>query len=152
VRVESVIAVPASDTVGPTRLRLLTARTGKLPVVVVVDGDSGPDYHVLTMAELQAALTNQLSATQLGEVLDLAGRSAKSPVGKADIAAAEVGTPVVENGRLIGVVLYDKIELPEPTEQDLERGAPSTRGPAADTSGDAPRKRGLWSKLTGSGG
>jgi hypothetical protein len=152
VRVESVIAVPASDTVGPTRLRLLTARTGKLPVVVVVDGASGPEYHVLTMTELQSALTNQLSATPLGEVLDLAERTARSPVGRADVAAAAVGTPVVENGRLVGVVLDDKIELPEPTEQDLQRGAPSTRGPAAEPDGDAPRKRGLWSKLTGSGG
>ncbi|WP_420120289.1 hypothetical protein [Nakamurella sp.] len=150
-RVESVIAVPASDTVGPTRLRLLTARTGKLPVVVVADGPSGPEYHVLTMAELQAAMTNQLSATPLAEVLDLAGRSATVPIGRGEVQAAAVGTPVVDNGRLVGVVLDDKLELPEPTEQDLERGAPSTRGPAAEAAGDAPRKRGLWGRLTGSG-
>lgn len=154
-RVESVIAVPASDSVGPTRLRLLTARTGKLPVVVIAEGADGPEYHVLTMAELQTAMTNHLSATSLGEVLDLAGRTAARPVGRAEVAAAAVGTPVVDNGRLVGVVLDDKVELPEPTEQDLERGAPSTRGKAAapgDPAATAPRKRGLWNKLTGSGG
>ena len=152
VRVESVIAVPASDTVGPTRLRLLTARTGKLPVGVVADGTSGPDYHVMTMTELQTALRNQLSATPLGEVLDLAGRSPRTPVGKADVAAAAVGTPVVENGRLIGVVLDDKVEVPEPTEQDLQRGAPSTRGQSAEPADAASgRKRGLWSRVTGTG-
>jgi hypothetical protein len=42
VHVESVIAVPASDTVGPNRLKLLTARTDKLPVVVIADGTAGP--------------------------------------------------------------------------------------------------------------
>jgi hypothetical protein len=152
VRVESVIVVPASDTVGPTRLRLLTARTGKLPVVVVADGASGPEYHVMTMAELQAALTNQLSATPLSEVLDLAGRSPRNSVGKADVATAAVGTPVVENGRLVGIVLDDKIEVPEPTEQDLQRGAPSTRGQAAEPADAASgRKRGLWSRVTGAG-
>lgn len=151
-RVESVIAIPASDTVGPTRLRLLTARTGKVPVVVVADGPSGPDYHVFTMTELQTAMTNELSATPLADVLDLAGRGAAVPVGRGEVQAAAVGTPVVDNGRLVGIVLDDKLELPEPTEQDLERGAPSTRGPAADAAGETPRKRGLWGRLTGSGG
>lgn len=154
-RVESVIAVPASDTVGPTRLRLLTARTGKLPVVIVAGGVSAPEYHVLTMTELQTAMTNQLSATPLAEVLDLAGRPPTAPVGRSEVAAAAVGTPVVDNGRLIGVVLDDKVELPEPTEQDLERGAPSTRGSSAEAAskaGESPRKRGLWGRLTGSGG
>jgi len=151
VRVESVIAVPASDTVGPTRLRLLTARTGKLPVVVIADGADGPEYHVLTMTELQTALTNQLSATPLQAALDLATSSPRSPVAKADIAGAEVGTPVMDNGRLIGVVLDDKVEVAEPTEQDLERGAPSTRGKTAEPGDDSNPKRGLWSRLTGSG-
>lgn len=152
-RVETVIAVPASDTVGPTRLKLLTARSGKLPVVVIADGTAGPEYHVLAMADLQAALTNQLSATPLHEALDLSSSAPREPVAKADIAAATVGTPVVEQGRLIGVVQDDKIEAPEPTEQDLERGAPSARGRAADRSaGEPARKRGLWSRLTGSGG
>lgn len=151
-RVESVIAVPGSDTVGPTRLKLLTARTGKLPVVVIADGAAGPEYHVLALADLQAALTNQLSATTLSAALDLAAAAPRSPVSRADAAAAAAGTPVVEQGRLVGVVLDDKIETPEPTEQDLQRGAPSTRGKAADPGDDAPRKRGLWGKLTGSGG
>lgn len=154
-RVEAVIAVPSSDTVGPTRLKLLTARTGKVPVVVVVDGEAGPEYHVLTMPALQAALTNQPSATALHEALDLTAGAARTPVARADIAAAAVGTPVVENGRLIGVVLDDKIEAAEPTEQDLDRGAPSTRGkaangPASNTSAETGRKRGLWSRITGS--
>jgi len=147
-----VIAVPASDTVGPTRLKLLTARTGKLPVVVVVDGVAGPEYHVLAMTELQAAMTNQLSATPLHEALDLSSSTPREPVVKADVSAAEVGAPVVENGRLIGVVLDDKVEVPEPTEQDLQRGAPSTRGRADDKpAADSGRKRGLWGRITGSG-
>lgn len=148
---ESVIAVPASDTVGPTRLKLLTARTGKLPVVVIADGAAGPDFYVLALPDLQAALTNQLSATPLFEALDLVGSSPRRPVAKADIAAAEAGTPVVEHGRLIGVVLDDKVEVPEPTERDFERGAPSTRGAATEPEDDANRKRGLWGRLTGSG-
>lgn len=151
-RVESVIAVPATDTVGPTRLKLLTARTGKLPVVVIVDAAAGPEYHVLSLADLQAALTNQLSATPLYEALDLADSSPRRPVAKADVAAAEPGTPVVEQGRLVGVVLDDKVEVPEPTEQDFERGAPSTRGAATAPGDDTNRKRGLWNRLRGSGG
>ena len=152
-RVESVIAVPASDTVGPTRLKLLTARTGKLPVVVIVDGAGGPEYHVLSMTQLQAALNNQLSATPLHEALDLAEHPRRIPVSRAEVATAEIDTPVVDNGRLIGVVLDDKIETPEPTEQDLDRGAPSTRGTSSKAEADAGpgRKRGLWGRLTGSG-
>lgn len=145
-RVESVIAVSATDTVGPTRLKLLTARTGKLPVVVIADGADGPEYHVLALVDLQAALTNRLSATPLAEALELAGGVPRTPVAKADVATAASGTPVVENGRLIGVVLDDKVDVPEPTEQDFERGAPSTRGQAAEPG----RKRGLWGRLTGS--
>lgn len=151
-RVESVIAVSASDTVGPTRLKLLTARTGKLPVVVVVDATAGPEYHVLAMSELQAAMTNQLSATPLHEALDLSSSTPRVPVARAGVPAAEAGTPVVDDGRLIGVVLDDKVEVPEPTEQDLQRGAPSTRGRADDQpAAEAGRKRGLWGRLTGSG-
>lgn len=142
-RVESVIAVPATDTVGPTRLALLTAKTGKLPVVVVVQAPAGPEYHVLAMAELQAAMTNQLSATPLHEALDLSSSTPRPPVSRAQVAAADAGTPVVDNGRLVGVVLDDKVEVPEPTEQDLEKGAPSTRGDAEEQG----RKRGLWSRL-----
>ena len=153
-RFEAVIAVPSSDTVGPTRLKLLTARTGKLPVVVVFDGENGPEYHVLTMSALQAALTGQLSGTALHDALDLAASTPREPVAKSDIASAAVGTPVVENGRLNGVVLDDRIEAPEPTEQDLDRGAPSTRGkaangPASNTAAESGRKRGLWSRITG---
>ncbi len=143
-RVESVIAVPATDTVGPTRLALLTARTGKLPVVVVVQAQAGPEYHVLAMADLQAAMTNQLSATPLHEALDLSSSTPRPPVSRAQVAAADAGTPVVDNGRLVGVVLDDKVEVPEPTEQDLEKGAPSTRGGAEEPE----RKRGLWSRLS----
>lgn len=150
-RVESVITVPASDRVGPTRLKLLTARTGKLPVVVVAEGAAGPEYHVLTLNELQAALTNQLSATPLSEALDLAAGSPRTPASKADLATAAVGTPVVENGRLIGVALEDKVELPEATEQDFQRGAPSTQGQPAQPAADSGPKRGLWARLTGSG-
>lgn len=151
-RVESVIAVPASDAVGPTRLKLLTARTGKLPVVIVVDGASGPEYHVMALVDLQAALTNLLSATPLQQALDLADSTPRSPVAKTDIAAAAVGAPVVEGGRLIGVVLEDKLELPEATEQDFQRGAPSTQGQPAEPDGESGRKRGLWRRLTGSAG
>ena len=70
---------------------------------------------------------------------------------RADVSAAEAGTPVVDDGRLIGVVLDDKVEVPEPTEQDLQRGAPSTRGGRRPAGAEAGRKRGLWSRLTGSG-
>lgn len=45
-RVEPVIAVTATDSVGPTRLRLLTAGSAKLPVVVMADLRGAPAYHV----------------------------------------------------------------------------------------------------------
>ena len=144
-RVEPVIAVPAADGVGPTRLRLLTARSAKLPVVIVVEAADGtPGYHVFDVASLQSALTNQLSATQMAQALDLAERASASPIARADVAAAGVGLPVVENGRLIGVTADDVPEHPEPTEQDMNRGASSAGSPVSGS------KRSLWQRLSGS--
>ncbi len=146
-RIEPVIAIKAEDSVGPTRLHLLTASSAKLPAVVVAESVDGRDYHVYDVATLQAALAGALSATVLTEVLDLARRQPAPPVPKSAAATAAPGTPVEDNGRLIGVIAQDPPERAEPTEADLERGADSAR--AAD--GGSPKK-GLWKRLTGSGG
>ena len=137
-RVEAVIAVDATQTVGPTRLRLLTARSSRLPVVVVDHAGDDVSYHVFDIAGLQATMGTQLSATVLHEALGLADRSARQPVAKSDAAAAPVGSPVVEGGRLIGVVADDLPEQKEFTEADMARGEPTSSG-----------KRGLWKRITG---
>lgn len=141
-RVEPVIAVIATDSVGPTRLRLLTAGSAKLPVVVVADLRGAPAYHVFDVAQLQTALTGQLSATRMDEALGLDGAGAAA-VTRAEVSAASVGLPVVENGRLIGVTADDVPEHPEPTEQDM------TRGGTAKQDTEQGSKRGLWKRLTG---
>ena len=73
-RIEKVIAINAADGVGPTRLVLLTAGSSKLPVVVMAQADGPPAYYVFDVAGLQAALTNQLSATLVREALQLSAR------------------------------------------------------------------------------
>ena len=144
-RIESVIAVNATDSVGPTRLRLLTAGSSKLPVVIVAEVAADPAYFVMDVATLQTALTNQLSATLITDTLDLGSREARAPVSKLDAKAAPAGSPVVENGRLIGVIAEDPPERKEPTEADLSRG--SDDGASSDAGG----KRGLWKRLSRSG-
>lgn len=139
-RIDAVIAVDATQTVGPTRLRLLTARSSRLPVVVVDHAGDDAVYHVFDIAGLQATMGTQLSATVLHEALGLADRSAQQPVAKGDAAAAPVGSPVVEGGRLIGVVADDLPEQKEFTEADMARGEPTSSG-----------KRGLWKRITGAG-
>ena len=141
-----VIAVNATDTVGPTRLRLLTAGSAKLPVVVVDEVDGAPAYYVLDVAHLQAALTNQLSPTQLNDALDTGALVARTAVSKAAERTAEAGSPVVENGRLIGVTAEDEPERKEPGEEDMARG-----GPTAEPADGRP-KRGLWQRLSRSDG
>ena len=140
-----VIAVNATDTVGPTRLRLLTAGSVKLPVVVVDQVDGAPVYYVFDVATLQAAMTNQLSPTPLAAALDTGNLVARAPVTKAEERTAEPGSPVVENGRLIGVIAEDEPERKEPGEEDMARGGP-TGQPA-----DGRPKRGLWQRLSRSG-
>ena len=139
-----VIAVNATDTVGPTRLRLLTAGSSKLPVVVVADVDGTPTYYVLDVATLQTAMTDQLSATPLTDALDTGAIVARPPVTKAEERTAEAGSPVVDNGRLIGVIAEDEPERKEPGEEDMNRGAPSG-------SAESAPKRGLWKRLSRSG-
>jgi hypothetical protein len=144
VRTLPVIAVNATDTVGPTRLRLLTAGSVKLPVVVVDQVDGAPAYYVFDVATLQAAMTNQLSPTPLAAALDTDTLVARAPVTKAEERTAEPGSPVVENGRLIGVIAEDEPERKEPGEEDMNRGASSSDS-------ESGRKRGLWQRLSRSG-
>ena len=136
-RTERAIVLQSTDTVGPTRLQLLTASSTKLPVVVVEQAGGGSIYHVFDVAAVQAALTNVLSATRLPGALDLDERSARQPVSSTQAPLADPGTPVVENGRLLGVTAVDKPETPEPSEADMARGGP-------DSADDGGGKRGLW--------
>lgn len=139
-RIESVIAVNATDTVGPTRLRVLTASSSRQPVVVVADTGNAVAYHVFDVDTVRSAMGAQLSATKLDEALGLGDQTAREPVSKAAHLEAAAGSPVVENGRLIGVVADELPEQKEFTEADMARGGqtPST-------------KRGIWKRLTGSG-
>lgn len=136
-RIEAVIAVQASDTVGPTRLRLLTASSAKLPVVVVAQSDGANSYYVFDVAALQATMGGSLSATPMAEALDLQSLTAREPVAKVDARAGEVGSPVLDNGRLIGVIADDAPEQKEFTEADMARGDSTSNG-------DSGRKRGLF--------
>jgi hypothetical protein len=144
VRIESAILVKASETVGPTRLRMLTAGSAKLPVVVLAGLDGQPAYFVFDVAALQAELSDKLSATPISEVLD-AG-AARAAVTHTDATDSDIGAPVIENGRLLGVVAADIPERPEPGEEDLARGASTSSEPAGS------HKRGLWSRLSRSHG
>jgi len=58
-----------------------------------------------------------------------------------DAKSAAAGSPVVENGRLVGVIAEDIPERPEPTEADMSRGD-------AGDSKDSAGKRGLWRRLS----
>ena len=140
-RIETVIAIRAQDAVGPTRLELLTAGSAKKPAVVIVGDAPHCAYHVFDVASLQAAFVGALSGTAVAEVLDLSARQPRQAVPKSAAATAAPGTPVEDNGRLVGVIAPEPPERSEPTEADLERGP-------ADS---APPKKGLWKRLTGSG-
>ena len=144
-RIEAVIAVKAEDSVGPTRLHLLTVNSAKLPAVVVARSSHGPGYHLYDVASLQAALAGAPSATVLSEVLKLTEREPARAVSKIDAATALPGTPVEDDGRLIGVVATDAPERSEPTEAVMARGG-------TDAADGAPPKKGLWKRLTGSAG
>jgi Ternary complex associated domain 7 len=157
VRIQPVIAVDATDTVGPTRLRMLTAASSKLPVVVIGQAAGKPEYYVLDVATLQAALTDQLSATPMGQALDLAFREARAAVSKSAVPAATAGSPVVENGRVIGVIADDAPERIEPTEQDMIRAdtkqsnageSDATKSDAVKSTGAEGRKPSLWRRLS----
>jgi hypothetical protein len=136
-RIEKAIVLKAADPVGPMRLQLLTAASNKLPVVVIDQTADAAAYHVFDVAGVQAALTNVLSATRLSEALELGGQSLREPVSMAEVPAAPPGAPVVDNGRLLGVIASDKPEYPEPTEADLAKAG-------SDDSAADGRKRGFW--------
>jgi hypothetical protein len=141
VRIESVIAIRAQDAVGPTRLELLIAGSVKLPAVVIVGSAPECAYHVYDVGSLQAALVGALSATTVADVLDLAAREPRQAVPKSAATTAAPGTPVEDNGRLIGVIATEPPERSEPSEADMERGAAESASP----------KKGLWKRLTGGG-
>jgi hypothetical protein len=136
--------VKAADTVGPVRLQLLTARSAKLPVVVLGEADGPPAYHVFDVSSLQAELADQLSATHLDEALRWSERAARKPVAPGEAATAETGTPIVDNGRLIGVVAADVVELTELTEDDFARATAEKSKKAEGGEG----KRSLWQRFS----
>ncbi len=147
-RIESVISIRAEASVGPTRLDLLTASSAKRPAVVVATTSKGPDYYVFDVASLQSELSGALSATPVSDVLNLAEREPVPAVVKSDAASAPPGTPVEDNGRLIGVIALDVPDRPEPTEADMDRSSASSADAGAE---GQPRKKGLWKRMTGSG-
>ena len=115
-----VIAVNATDTVGPTRLRLLTAGSAKLPVVVVGEVDGAPAYYVFDVADAAGRVDESAVPDPAVQMLDTDALVARAPVSKAEETTAEAGSPVVENGRLIGVIAEDEPERKEPGEEDMD--------------------------------
>ena len=141
-RIERTIALAGTDGVGPTKVTLLTAGSAKLPVVVVDRSGDEPCYFVFDVASLQGALAGQQSTSDLAHALDLQARQPRAAVPKSGAATGEAGAPVVENGRLIGVLAADIPEREEPSEQDMARGE------TAPADSDSGRKRGLWQRLS----
>lgn len=141
-RTEPVVAVGADETVGPLRLRLLTAASTRMNLVVTTGDPTAPDYHVFVLAEVQPLLARELSGTPLRQALDLAGRPPRAPVTRVGAGPDDVGAPVVENGRLIGVLAPDRPEEPEFTEADLNRvpGGADPTGAAGDPAGGRRRR------------
>ncbi len=145
VRTEPVVAVGADETVGPLRLRLLTAASTRMSLVVTAGDPAEPDYHVFVLAEVQPVLARELSATPLRQALDLTERPPRVPVTRATAGPGDVGAPVVEGGRVIGVVAPDRPEEPEFTEADMNRvpGGGDGAGAAAE-GGDGGGRRRRW--------
>lgn len=147
-RTEPVVAVGADETVGPLRLRLLTAASTRMSVVVTAGDPAAPEYHVFVLGDVQQRLARELSATPLREALDLAGHPPRAAVTRAAAGPDDVGAPVVDNGRLIGVIAPDRPEEPEFTEADLNRipaGAASAASAQGTADGDASAgKRRRW--------
>ena len=114
--------------------------------MIVAGAGANPTYYVLDVATLQTALTNMLSATPITDVLDLDSREARTPVSKLDAKAAPAGSPVVENGRLIGVIAEDLPEREEPTEADMSRGSTKDADSADGADGDSGGRRGFWKR------
>lgn len=128
----------ASDTVGPTRLALLTAGSVKLPVVIV-DPSTTVAYHVFSVESLQEACAGQLSPTPLTTALDLAQRTPLAGVEPDRATPADLGSPAVKQGTVVGVIAADVEERPEPTEQDMQREMATE-----DTGGGSEKKRRGW--------
>ncbi len=159
-RTEPAIVLQASDSVGPTRLRVQTASSAKLPVVVCEDRDGVAEYHVFTVAGLQSALTDHLSTDGLADALALADRTPTPPVSLREAMGSPTGSPVVENGRVLGVRAPDVVELSELTEADVlaagsagsstagKKAARPGTGGDPDGGGQAEPKRGLWKRIT----
>lgn len=143
VRTEPVVAVGADETVGPLRLRLLTAASTRMSLVVTSGDPAAPEYHVFVLSEVQPLLARELSGTPLRQALDLAARPPRPPVTRATAGPDDVGAPVVDQGRLIGVVAADRPEEREFTEADLNR-VPGGSDAAAGDSPEAGGRRRRW--------
>lgn len=143
VRIEPVIAVGADETVGPVRLRLLTAASSRMSLVVTVGEPATGDHHVFVLAEVQPLLGRELSATPLRQALNLAGRPPRPAVTRSTAGPDDIGAPVVENGRVLGVVGGDRPEEPEYTEADMNRipgGGPGSAGDGDEPPGGRRRR------------
>lgn len=127
-RIEPVIAISGSDTIGPTRIRLHTASSGKLPVVITTRVEDAAAYYVYDdIAALQSALANQSSTATIEDALPPdAPRRRWASVASTDITGAEPGTLVNEGGRLIGITAAEIQKTDKPTEPD----EPNSTGPS----------------------
>lgn len=151
-RTDKALETRATDTIGPLRIRLLGAASNKQAVVVVGGGGAEPVFHVFTVAEVMASLDGRTGDTSLTEALDLAGHPPVPAVTMRTATEADVGRPVVENGRLLGVVAGEILRA-ESTEDEMGRTMTPPAG--ADEAGsdaapeDKPKRR--WGFLSRSG-
>jgi hypothetical protein len=153
-RTEKALETRATDTIGPLRIRLLGAASAKQPVVVIDDGEAQPVFHVLTVAEVMASLAGRTGETTLSAALDLAGRPGVGPVSLRTATDGDVGRPVVENGRLLGVVAGEILRA-ESTEEEMGRSmtppdGATAQGDSDDAAPDGRPKR-RWGFLSRSG-
>ncbi|GAA2017314.1 hypothetical protein JL107_13995 [Nakamurella flavida] len=150
-RTENALEARATDTIGPLRIRLLAAASAKQAVVVLGGDADAPAFHVFTVADVMGALAGLTGGTSLTEALDLSGRPPVAAVSLRTATDADVGRPVVENGRLLGVVAGEVLRA-ESTEDEMGRTMTPPASTPADTAAepaDKPRRR--WGFLSRSG-
>ena len=120
-RIEPVIAVNALDTIGPTRIRVHTASSAKLPVVITTQGRR---CRRLLRLRHRGAPNRSHQPTSTATIEDAlrgdAPRRWAAATGT-QITGTEPGTPAVDNGRLIGIVAKPRNKASQPNR---------TRGPA----------------------
>jgi hypothetical protein len=128
VRIEPVIAINGSDTVGPTRIRLHTASSGKLPAVIATTSGDVTTYAIFeSVAALHSVLADQSAMATIHDAILHDAPQRHVAIASTDIAEAGLGIPVVAGGRFVGITAADIPEQESTGPQDPPDN--STPGP-----------------------